>query len=269
MAIQRAKYNSAPPSGERLIIIKNNIQTDLPYKYSISHENISIRSKSEKRAFAHGGTLSGDGYVDSKKIKISFDIKAYTQQEHDTVVNNMLSLFMGREYKLVNERMDSYYNIASLESIKHKWQKGYKNRWSELDLSLLLTDPFRYAVNETTVSKELDVSDADEYSYVELLNVGSVDTPLLINLKPVSQMPNVEITHIETGRQCKIKDSLLINPHTVVINSRAGTVFRGANNAINAYSGQFLAATCGKNTYKIKCGNAGIVKFAIQARWLI
>ena len=266
---QRPKYNSAPPSGERLIIIKNNIQTELAYKYAISHESISIRGKSEERAFAHGGTLVGDGYVDSKKLKISIDVKGKSQEEHDELLNSLTSLFMGRDYKLINGRMDSYYNVASLESIKPKWQKGYQNRWSDIDISLLMTDPFRYAANETVIIKLLTDPDADGYCKLKLLNVGSVDTPMKITLIPSTQMPSVEIVHEQSNRQCKLKDSLLISPHQTVIDSYAGTVFRDQDNAINAFSGQFISAVPGENIYKIKVSNPGTVKIAIKARWLI
>lgn len=266
---QRAKLNSVPPMGERLIIIKNGIQTALPYQYAISLESISIRAKSEKRAFAHGGTLSGDGYVDSRKIKISLDIKSDTQVEHDYAVNELLTIFMNKDYKLVNGRMDSYYNVASMESIKQKWQKGFKNRWSDLEIGLLLTDPFRYAVNSTVAVKGSAAADKDGYYHINLFNPGSVDTPLKIKLVPTSQMSNIEIIHMQSGRQCKLKDSLLIAPHQTVIDSRLGTVFRDEDNAINAFSGQFLSANVGQNTYKVKCENSGGVSMAIQARWLI
>lgn len=268
MAIQRAKRTSAPPIGERLTIIKDNIKTELPYLYSISHESISIRAKSEKRAFAHGATLSGDGYVDSKKLKISIDVKAETQTDHDLLVNNLLGLFMGRDYKLVNGRMDSYYNVASLDSIKHKYQKGFKNRWSEIEFSLLLTDPFRYAVNENIVTQSF-ISDSKEVPFL-LSNDGSMDTPLLIELIPSIAMPSVEIKHVQTDNSCKITDSLLTAQKTLKIDSVKGTVLRGDDeNAINTFSGQFLSAVAGDNTYLVSCSGAGTIKITYQSRWLI
>ena len=265
---QRPKYNSAPPSGERLIIIKNNIQTELPYRYAISHENISIRAKSEKRAFAHGGTLVGDGYVDSKKLKISIDVKGKSQEEHDELLNSLTSLFMGRDYKLINGRTDSYYNVASLESVKPKFIKGYQNRWSDIDVSLLMTDPFRYAIGQTTI--EQNFASSSENVQFLLSNDGSMDTPLLIEVIPTKTMPSVEIKHVQTGQSCKVTDSLLAAPKTLKISSVDGTVLRGEDeNAINAFSGMFLSAAAGANTYLVSCSGAGKIKITYQSRWLI
>lgn len=268
MAIQRAKYNSAPPIGERLIIIKNNIQTELPYKYAISHESISIRAKAEKRAFSHGGILVGDGYVDSKKLKISIDVKDKSQQDHDELLNSLTSLFMGRDYKLINGRTDSYYNVASLESVKHKWQKGFKNLWSDLEFSLLLADPFRYAIGQNIIGKDF-TADSENVQFL-LSNDGSMDTPLLIEIVPTKSIASVEIKHVQTGQSCKVTDSLLTAPKTLKISSIDGTVLRGDDeNAINAFSGMFLSASAGANTYLVSCSGAGKIKLTYQSRWLI
>lgn len=254
----------------KLIIIKNNIRQVINYAYSIDGiGNITMRAKAESRAYAHGGTLVGDGYIESKKIKISIDIKAETQEKHDEAVNNLINIFMGRDYKLINERIDSYYNVAGMESIKSQYEKSFKNRWSSIDINLILTDPFRYAVNEVIDKHNMQKPNADGYYYINVLNYGSVDTPLTIKLNPDTQLPNIEITHIQTGRQCKLTDSMLVVPCTTVIDGKAGTVYRDKYNAINAYSGQFLSAKVGENTYRIKATGTGEIELVTKMRWLI
>ena len=49
----------------------------LPYKYQIETSgDLTVRAKAEKRAYSHGATNSGDGYIDSKKIKITITLEA-------------------------------------------------------------------------------------------------------------------------------------------------------------------------------------------------
>ncbi len=66
--------------------------------------------------------------------------------------------------------------------MKHKYQKGFKQRWSDIEISLLLADPFRYATASTlrkTVFEELQrfgkkfVPEA-----VELLELYNSERPL-------------------------------------------------------------------------------------------
>ncbi len=264
--MQLAKYDKTPPIGERLIVIKNDITHEIMYPYSLEGAgDISVRNKAEKRAFTHGGTLCGDGYIDSKKLKIGILIAAPTQAEHDYEINNLLGLFYAQNYKLINGKDNSYYNVASLESVKSKFIKGYKNRWSDVDINLLLTDPFRYSIS--TEQKTFDVNGENT---LEMYNVGSVDTPLTITVTPQENenIGEVTIEHLETGNKFSISDSLLIHPATSTISTSFGTVRRGVANSINTFNGQFLTAIAGNNKYKYT-GGKGKIALNLTARWLM
>ena len=73
--------------------------------------------------------------------------------------------------------------------------------------------------------------------------------------------------HVETGKSMRVADTLLTNPATLTVDTKAGTVRRDTYNAINFFSGQFLTAEPGENTYKLTC-TVGQVKINWIDRWL-
>lgn len=48
-------------------------------------------------------------------------------------------------------RPDRVYHVACLSKIKHKFENGFKQRRSNITVSLLLADPFRYEAQESRV----------------------------------------------------------------------------------------------------------------------
>jgi hypothetical protein len=174
--------------------------------------------------------------------------------------------FSQQNYQLILGRPDRMYNVAGLTKLKHKYIGGYKQRFSEVAATLLLADPFRYAAQES-VKRAVFAESASERP-VQLHNPGSADTPLRIELIPLAAMPDVAISHEESGRSCRVRDSLLSSPAFIVIDTKSGTVRRGSFNAINAFSGQFLTALPGVNTYKITCAS-GSINIFYTARWLV
>lgn len=72
---------------------------------------------------------------------------------------------------------------------------------------------------------------------------------------------------LKAGIVCSVAVTLLTKPATLIVDTKAGTVRRGTYNAINAFSGQFLTARPGENTYLFN-GAAGTVKIRWRNRWL-
>lgn len=106
-----------------------------------------------------------------------------------------------------------------------------------------------------------------ESTTINIVNAGSADVPLIVELIPTKTMADVTINHTDTGRVMRVADTLLTAPAVLTIDTKAGTVRRDANNAINSFSGQFLTAKPGPNTYEIK-GSAGKVVIRWRDRWL-
>ena len=229
--------------------------TALPYAYSFDGAaDITVRAKSEKRGYSHGSTISGDGFIDGKKITLGFVIEGSTPAEHDAKLNDLQS-GSGR----------GYYNIACMASTKEKWVDSFKGTKGEVDITLLLSDPFRYDSAESELVTEFATAAKD--AQIVIRNGGSVETPLTIELIPLTTMNDVTITHVESGYSMRVADTLLTKPATLIVDTKAGTVRRGTYNAINAFSGQFLTARPGENTYLFN-GAAGTVKIRWRNRWL-
>lgn len=252
----RAKYNDKVTYP----LIINGQQ--LPYRYSLeSCADLTVRATASKRGYSHGSTITGDGYIDGKKIKLGFLISGTNQADYDAKLNELLRLFYQQEYTL--SVGNGFYNVSCMASSKAKWIKGYQGLRADVDITLLLADPFRYADDEKQASADV----GGESTTINVVNAGSADVPLIVELIPVKTMADVTINHTDTGRVMRVADTLLTAPAVLTIDTKAGTVRRDANNAINAFSGQFLIAKPGPNTYEIK-GSAGKVVIRWRDRWL-
>lgn len=252
----RAKYNDKVTYP----LVINGQQ--LPYRYSLeSCADLTVRATASKRGYSHGSTITGDGYIDGKKIKLGFLISGTNQADYDVKLNELLRLFYQQNYTL--SVGNGYYNVSCMSASKAKWIKGYQGLRADVDITLLLADPFRYADDE----KQANADVGGESTTINVVNAGSADVPLIVELIPVKAMADVTINHTDTGRVMRVADTLLTAPAVLTIDTKAGTVRRDANNAINAFSGQFLTAKPGPNTYEIK-GSAGKVVIRWRDRWL-
>lgn len=252
----RAKYNDKVTYP----LVINGQQ--LPYRYSLeSCADLTVRATASKRGYSHGSNITGDGYIDGKKIKLGFLISGTNQADYDVKLNELLRLFYQQNYTL--SVGNGYYNVSCMSASKAKWIKGYQGLRADIDITLLLADPFRYADDEKQASADV----GGEGTTINVVNAGSADVPLIVELIPVKTMADVTINHSDTGRVMRVADTLLTAPAVLTIDTKAGTVRRDANNAINAFSGQFLTAKPGPNTYEIK-GSAGKVVIRWRDRWL-
>ena len=121
--------------------------------------------------------------------------------------------------------------------MKHKYQKGFKQRWSDIEISLLLADPFRYATASTlrkTVFEELQSG-----TEISIHSEASVDVPLIFTFRPFEgqSMPDISIVHVESGESFRLRDTLLTAPAAAVVNGETGTVRRGPANSLNTFQG--------------------------------
>lgn len=237
----------------------------LPYKFKLeSSGDISVRSKTEKRAYSHGSTLTGDGYIDGKTIKLSFNVSGKSMDDFNAKVNDLYKVLCGKDYKL-SIGNETYWNVAGLSKITSKFINGYQFIKADITASLLLSDPFRYgAYHEKNIEVSTSASDLE----VTVNNTGSVMTPLIFTFIPKTTMNDITVKHVETGKSMRIADTLLTNPATLTVDTKAGTVRRDSYNAINFFSGQFLTAEPGTNTYKITC-SGGSIKIGFIDRWLV
>ncbi len=236
----------------------------LPYKFKLeSSGDISVRSKTEKRAYSHGSTLTGDGYIDGKTIKLTFHISGTNQDDYNAKVNDLYAKLYAADYKL-SVGNETYWNVAGLSKITSKFIEGYQFMKADVTVSLLLSDPFRYgSLHEELIDVDVPAKELE----FKINNIGSVMTPLVFTFIPSVTMNDITVKHVEAGKSMRIADTLLTNPATLTVDTKAGTVRRDTYNAINFFSGQFLTAEAGENTYKLTCA-AGKVKINWIDRWL-
>lgn len=254
---------------DNLQIIKNGITYTLPTEWAISDSgSYEFDNKLQDRAFAHGSNVVGDGKVKGRTITIEFDLEGATQAEHDLAVNDAYQYFNQIDYQLVVGRTDRIYKVNSISKIKHKFEKGFKQCWSNVTISLLLADPFRYASNQTVITQNYSSDQTD--AEITFNNPSSVDVPLIWTFTPPvgGTVPSITITHVESGQSFALKDTLLTNPAVAVVNAEVGTVRRDTGNSLNTFSGVFLHALPGANIFKYT-GAACKVDIAFTARWFV
>lgn len=252
---------------DNLKILKDGHEYVLPAGWSLSDVgSYDFNNKIEDRAFSHGGDMVGDGMVKGRTVKVKFSLQSGDEPRHDELLNRAYRYFSKTDYKLYCGRSDRCFNVAGISKITHEYEKGFKQRWSNISVSLLLSDPFRYQGQESLV-----VYDFPAYAYqaeMALHNLGSVDTPLTFKFIPKSKMADITVWHEETKKQFKLSDALLIAPAFTVINAKEGTVWRNTSNSINTFNGQFLQAVPGKNTLYYT-GGAGRLEITYTNRWFI
>lgn len=254
-------------SEDKLKIIKDGREYTLPAAWSLSDAgSYDFNSKMEDRAFAHGGDVVGDGLVKGHTIKVKFSMQAETEAEHDELLNRACRYFYQTNYKLYCGRQDRCFNVAGISKIAHEYQKGFKQRRSNITVTLLLADPFRYEGQESKAVYDFltDVVKAEMVVH----NLGSVDTPFTFRFIPKDKMPSITVWHEETLKEFRLTDALLISPSMATVNAKEGTVWRDNANSINAFNGQFLSAVPGKNTLYYT-GGAGRLEILFTNRWFL
>lgn len=260
-------YPKRQSNGVPLQIIKGGQEYTLPVGWTISDTgSYSFRNSLQDRAFTHGSDMVGDGKLDGRTITVEFDMRGATEQEHDETLNKAYTYFSMTDYKLKCGRSDRVYHVAGLSKIKHKFQKGFKQRWSSITVSLLLADPFRYEAQESKVVYNFQQAALE--AEIVLHNLGSVDTPLTFRFIPADKMSKVTVWHQEAKEKFTMTDALLIKPATAVISSKNGTVWRDNANSINTFSGQFLHARPGANLL-LYTGGAGTLEITFTNRWFV
>ncbi len=252
---------------DELKIIKDGVTYTLPTGWAISDSGTyAFNNKLQDRAFSHGSDMVGDGKASGRTVTVEIDLDSSTEAEHDALVNDAYRYFNQTDYTLVAGRTDRLYKIAGISKIKHQFEKGFKQRWSNVVVSLLLADPFRYAMAETTISNTY--AEAQDASEIIFNNPSSVDVPLIFKFTPTFAMAAVTVLHIESGQSFIMQDTLLSTPAVSTVNGEAGTVRRDTANSINTFSGIFLHALPGSNTFKITCAT-GQVDITYTARWFV
>ena len=261
------KFPERKEGEQGLTITKDGVEYKLPAHWGLTDSgSYTFRNKLQSRAFAHGSDAVGDGKIDGRTIQVEFSMEGATEEDHDEVLNEVYTFFGQTDYSLLAGRPDRVYHVACLSKIKHKFENGFKQRRSNITVSLLLADPFRYEVQESKVV--FLFPQATVQAEMVLHNLGSVDTPLTFRFIPKDRMTNLTIWHQEAKEKFTLPDALLVAPKTSIVNGREGTVWRDKDNSINAFAGTFLHAKPGANLF-LYTGGAGTVEITYTNRWFV
>lgn len=204
MAVKRVLYDhkTAYPDDYITVVSATGVMQRLYLRIGVDNVNdLKMRIKEADKAFSHGSYAYGDGKVESRKIKLSCHIRGRDQRDHDRQYNELISLLAQRAYSLRLARADREYHIAGLTDVKQKWVKGFKWNWSDVDITLLLTDPFTYATADTVQNIEFSEAQTDALlSYPHKVRIdGNVGTVRRDNDNSINTFSGVFL-HALAGR---------------------------------------------------------------------
>lgn len=251
------------------VVLKNGESYTLPTPWAVEAAGEhSFRLKMQDRAFTHGAHVTGDGCVEGRTLNILFDFKEATEDDHDKALNEAYRYLCQRDYWLYTGRTDRCYHVSGVSRIKHKYVKGFKQRWSQITVTVMLADPFRYAVQPTTII--YDFKESKNGAEMVVNNPSSVDVPIIWMFTPPRGVTtaDIKIVHQETGERFSLSDTLLTDPAVAVVDGEQGTVRRDTGNSLNTFQGVFLRAVPGRNTY-IYTGDACRIDIRYTGRWFV
>lgn len=248
---------------EYLRLVKDADEWTLPPDSWIGSMPASALSDTQARAFQHGSVKTGSGKVAERVLPLSILVSAATQAEY-LAASDEIKRRLYRENQRLYIATDRYINLAVLDSLEEKFDKGFLLRQAVLTAEYKCTDPFWHAPPVTTT-----VSTTGVPRVFTISNGGNVDTaPVITVTAPASgAVPDVRISNAANGRESVFRDPRLANGASVVIDGAAGTVTLDGGNAVNAFYGAFPRLEPGNNllTYT---GARCTIQIAYERRWL-
>ena len=210
-----------------------------------------VRTKNEARAFTHGRAEYGDGKIDSRTLEIEMMIFGTSQADHDTQLDAIQAAFLRQDQKFY-PRADRYINISRLDKFKHEYISGFGLIRGKITATLLAVDPFIYSTTATQQNETVTSSP----KAISITNPSLLDVPLKVTLAASASCVDFTIVNTtDASRQFRLADTNLVAGQTAIIDPGPGTVYRGANNIINAFTGQFLRLLPGTNALTYTGGN--------------
>lgn len=248
---------------EYLRLVKDDNEWVLPADSWIDSVPASVRADTQARAFQHGSVMVGSGKIAERVVALSILISAGSQAEYLTAAAEIKRKLYRTDQKLYIAE-DKYINLAVLDSIEEKFDKGFLLRQAVLTAEFKATDPFWYS---TPV--EAAVSPTGTPRAFTLANDGNVDTaPVITVTAPATgTVPEVRITNAANGRESVFRDPRLANGAAVTIDGVAGTVTLDGDNAVNAFYGAFPRLEPGANAMTYTGARCSIA-ITYDQRWL-
>ncbi|MDT8901172.1 phage distal tail protein [Anaeroselena agilis] len=248
-----------------LVLDKNGNQYTLPTWLVLDGEPFSIRRDTVNKAFGHGSIMTADGKVTERELVLRTEEASElfaTRAAYEAAVRALTTALMRGPQKLVVDGL-YFYNIETLADFDNPFVNGWASKMSEFEIPLLATDPFKYALTETTVTEEITESPTT----FTVTNAGLEVSPV-ITITAAATNSSMSLVNTSDGsRTMGYTDTLFTSGASVVFDGVEGTVKRGAVNTINNFGGSWLRLLAGANSLTYT-GAACTISLAYRERWL-
>jgi len=242
----------------------------LPEWVRLHEPSATLRADYEDRSSTHGAVMTGDGKLQAREIILHGATDLFkTTAEHDDWFNQLEQILLYEKCLLIiGERY--FYNVDMASDISPTFEDGWGRKSSEFEITLIATDPFKYAMSESVIEfelgsrstipeepdKEIFISGADVYPVYEITVTGNSAANMFFR--------NLD----DDDRTMIYKDPQMGNGRQVVINCMDGTVSRtqDGRKALNFFEGIFLRLIPGRNRL-VYVGDEIHVKVTWRDRW--
>lgn len=253
---------------ESLTLVCGTDEWPLPDDAWMDPPQLEIRRKASDRACQHGTVDSGDGKVDERDVSLTFYVRAETQAEFFSVMDEVRRKLYRRDQRLYVT--DSrYINLKSLYKVKEEFVDGFANRWVKVEAGFKATDPFFYTTDTKTQTVSVAGSGTDIVQTISVDNIGNADTPPVITVTAPATAADVmfELVNSANSRKSRYADPNLTMGASLVMNTGAATVDLGGKNALNNFTGTFQVLEPGVNVFTYT-GGACIISITYTPRYM-
>ena len=260
----------------RLKIVKDAVEYTVPVDFALKDDNVDVRQTIKDKVYSHGGIDTSDGKIKQKTLTLKGILYGATRAAYLTIVQEFREKVYQENYQLYFGEPATYnyfYNIRKLFKIKNKYIEGQDYFASEVEATLLLTDPFLYYKTKESVDTTIDASPKT----FTVTNDGNVNAYPVITITAdmaVSTLKLQNNTDIPSGETEGLKfdyiDNHFVSGNDLIIDCQEGTVERESNTSIRYFSGAFLKLIPGSNsiTYTGDTNTGTKVKFEFYKRYL-
>jgi len=216
-------------------------------------EPFTKRLETEPKAYAHGGVLVSDEKVSARVISVHGIFNKTSQTLMEAELNSMKKACYTEDLRLyATQYANDFYNVECL-SFEHTFLGMLTV--VEINIDFLVSDPFRYYMDETPDDETVDEL---SHNYV-IANEGDIEVfPVItFTVGAGASISKIAITNItDAGKSFEYTPaSNLIATNVVEVDCQNGTVElntgAGLSDDIAHWSGRFIRLLSGNNSITI------------------
>lgn len=234
-----------------------------PKTFELRSDPSARRSDLLDLAFTHGAKDVSDGMFSKKFIEVSGKIWASSDADFNTKWDALAEYLIKDNVRIQN--MDRQIYLQKVVGISKTYPSKVSYHYGEVSITFVAADPFWYSKTEQEKNQAITSSP----KLFEFVIGGKMETWPLITIENNADNFNFTLMNkTDNDRFFTIADVGAGSGTTIVIDTKAGTVKRGATNIISAFSGLFLRLLGGRTNEFSYIGANCDIKMEYFEAWI-